>query len=201
MSGTHNPLTGIMNDIFLNIEFTNKLLALIPTEVLEYWKIEIIDANRITGGIRYDEHDTIDAIYIYIKTKFMEIDSKIPRGMIKFNAEKDTFVFDSVYSQYDPIDGKIIFPSEEYRYDSNMNIIGKYSFFKREKADDELICVQYKNDEKLKEYFITNEKISAKKLDELESSGIITRKNKSTEDVLISCVNVYGKNIKHYHIR
>jgi len=195
----------IENNIFLNSQLAVKLLALIPRKVLNYWEIKIINIDKIEGGIRYNEHEQIDAIYIYVKTIFMEIDDKIPRAMIKFNIDNDEYTFDSVYSQYDPLEKKIICPAEEYRYDSEMNIIGKYTFniepIKKDNSGEIRIGVQYKNEEKLKEYFFATTKISTERLNELDDAGIITRKVKHTNDIDINYIGVYDKNIIHYHIR
>jgi hypothetical protein len=178
------------NDIFLNTEFVQKLMLLIPSKVSNYWEISIIDVDKIEGGIRYNQYDEIDAIYIYMKTKFMEIDD--PRCVIKFNAEKDIFTFDSIYSQYDPIREKL-FLSEEYRYDSNMNIIGEYRFTSE-------CVVQYKNGKKLKEYFMTSEIFPLVKLNELDNAGIIKQEIKAVKDIIASCF-IVGETIKYYHIR
>lgn len=193
------------NNIFFNIEFVQKLMLLIPNKVSNYWGISIIDIDRIEGLIRYNEYDEIDAIYIFIKTKFMEIDYIIPQGIIKFSIEKGIFTFDSIYSQYDPIEEKVIYPYEEYRYDSDMNIISKYEFITEAPAaiDVEIlpICIQYKNGKKLKEYFTKTEMFPLSKLNELDNAGIIKQEVKAEKDIIINCLIVYGEPIKHYHIK
>ena len=192
------------NNIFLNINFVKKLMLLIPSKVLNYWGISITDINRIEGWIRYNDQDKIDAIYIYVRTKFIEIDEQKQNSIIKFIVDRNEYVYYSIYSRYDPIKEKIISPIGENTYDSDMNIIAKHVFITDiHDVNAEMIptVIQYKNDKKHKEYFIMTETFPLAKLNELDNAGIITQEVKSTTDIIINRLGVYGENIKYYYIK
>jgi hypothetical protein len=197
------PHQRIENGIFFNKEFVEKLVSLVPSKVLDYWKISVIDINRTEGWIRYNDQHEIDAIYIYVKTKFIEIDNRIQPSIIKFNAVEDVYTFYSIYSQYDPIEEKLISPAGENTYDSDLNIIAKHVFINNNPdIVSEVIpaVIQYKNGVKLKEYFITTVIFPFNQLNDLSNSGIITQKCKAERDISINLLGVYGSNIKYYYI-
>lgn len=162
------------NNLYFRKSFVEKMLKLIPTNVKNFWKFEITDFSKVIGFVRYDKNH-LDSIYFVLKGIFSEF------HIIKFNVINGNFIFDSIYSQYDPITKKNIYPYEN-RYDKEFNIIAKYKFKNRFDSvkdefdiDDPIFSVQYKNGEKLKEYYKCVDKFPYKMYEDLVKQKILNQ--------------------------
>ena len=164
------------NNLYFRKSFVEKMLKLIPTNVKNFWKFKIIDFSKVTGFVRYDKNQ-LDSIYFELKGIFSEFHT------IKFNFINGDFIFDSTYSQYDPINKKNIYPYEN-RYDEEFNIVAIYKFKNRFDSvkdeynidlDDPVFVVQYKNDEKLKEYYKCVDKFPYKMYEDLVKQKILNQ--------------------------
>jgi len=196
-----------VNNIFFNKDFVSKLLLLVPDNVMEYWDVNVVNYDKVTGGIRY-EYEKIDAVYIEVATKFAKLEfpmlAPIP-NLLKFDYIGDKFIFDSIYSQYDPIDNKIIRPTE-FRYDKNLNVIAEYYVDVNREQYTNLdgvlsirSCIQYKNGEKLKEYEYSKVQFPLKIL---ENDIIVHEENLNRDGYFIGRVRVIdNESTFYYHIK
>lgn len=164
------------NNLYFRKSFVEKMLKLIPTNVKNFWKFKITDFSKVTGYVRYDKNN-LDSIYLELKGIFSEF------HIIKFNFINNNFIFDSTYSQYDPINKKNIYPDEN-RYDEEFNIVAIYKFKNKFDSvkdkynidlDNLVFAVQYKNDEKLKEYYRCVDKFPYKMYEDLVKQKILNR--------------------------
>jgi len=134
------------NNMFFNEKFVIKLFKLIPKNLKKIWEFEIIDYSKVSGYVRYN-NDNLDSIYLEIKILF-------DKNLIKFNLINNKFIFDSTYSQYDPLTKKYMYPYEN-RYDKKLNIVARYKFNTEFdfNLDKSVLSVQYKDGKKLKKYY------------------------------------------------
>jgi hypothetical protein len=196
-----------INNIFFVKDFVLKLMSLVPVSVIEYWDVNVVDYDKVTGGIRY-EYDKIDAVYIEVSTKFAKLEfpamAPIP-NLLKFDFIGDKFMFDSIYSQYDPIDNKIIRPTE-FRYDKNLNVIAEYyvdenreQYINSNGVLSIRSCIQYKNREKLKEYEYSEVQFP---LNVLENDMVVYDENQNRDGYFIGRVRVVNNDSTfYYHIK
>ena len=149
-------MKNIVNNIAFSEVLKEKLTKAIPDSIMNFWAVKL----KSTGLARYDKN-TLHSLYIDISCKFND------DSVIKF-VVGDGFAFDSIYSKNNAITGERIYP-HEYRYDTNLNIIAKYVFAIPSSDDisSGVICAQYKNDEKVKEYVYSYCKFSAELLSTL----------------------------------
>ena len=145
----------IHNNIFFKREFITKLMSLIPSKTAEYWDISVIDIDKTEGLIRYN-NGILDVIYIMVNCKH-----QIPYGetTLRFEYINGDYIFNSIYIRYDVRTKKPSYPME-YRYDDNLGIIASYRWNQslEEYQSNLILCTQYKQGNKLKEYMIGNDK-------------------------------------------
>ena len=145
----------IYNNIFFKKEFITKLMSLIPNKTMEYWDISVFDIEKTEGLIRYDM-GILDVIYIMVNCKY-----QIPDGetTLKFNYNSGNYVFDSIYIRYDVKTKKPSFPIE-YRYNNDLDVLATYRWNQsiEEYLSNLILCTQFKQGNKLKEYMIGNDK-------------------------------------------
>jgi len=148
-------------NIFFREDFSQKLISLVPNNVMSFWEIEIWNKNKITGYIRYNNNN-IDAIYLNLQTKFSKLNSANRLCAVKFNFIDSTFMYDSIYSRYDPINDVLLYPLYEFRYDNDMNVIAEYHTIRNrvvyldvDGIPTEKTSIQYKYGEKRKEYIVS----------------------------------------------
>ena len=159
--------------IFFREDFSRNLMMLIPDIVMKYWEIDIHDKKEITGYVRYNNTD-IDAIYLNLQTKFGKLNSDIRLCVVKFNLIEGSFIYDSIYSTYDPINDVILYPLKEFRYDNEMNVIAEYHTIRNRVIylDDDGIpteksSVQYKYGKRLKEYIVSKVQVPVTLINDL----------------------------------
>jgi hypothetical protein len=164
----------IHNNIFFTKEFINKLMSHIPQQTMEYWDIVLFNADRTEGLIRYDG-EQLDVIYIMVNCKYQIEDTETT---LKFNYVNGDYQFDSIYIRYD-IRTHTPLTHTEYRYDKDLNIIGEYHWNKslEEYLSNLILCTQYKNGIKLKEYMIGNNKSIPTFFNKLADDGILNLPN------------------------
>jgi hypothetical protein len=130
-------------------------MSLIPYKTAEYWDISVIDIDKTEGLIRYD-NGVLDVIYIMVNCKH-----QIPDGetTLRFKYANGYYVFNSIYIRYDVRTKKPSYPME-YRYDDNLGIVASYRWNQslEEYQSNLILCTQYKQGNKLKEYMIGNDK-------------------------------------------
>lgn len=145
----------IHNNIFFKREFITKLMSLIPNKTAEYWDISVFDIDKTEGLIRY-ANDVLDVIYIMVSCKYQITDAETT---LKFDYVDGDYVFDSIYIRYDIRTGKPSYPME-YRYDNDLGIVASYRWNQslEEYQSNLILCTQYKQGNKLKEYMIGNDK-------------------------------------------
>lgn len=176
----------INNNITFTNDCINQLVTLLSKQVIEFWRPEYSNI----GLIRFD-NNKLDAIYIQVTTKYGDY------NLIKFNVVKKKYIFDSVYSSYDVITEKNIYPWE-HRYDKDLNVLATYKF--AESVDEEILSTQYKNGKKLKEYLYQTETFQPKLFRDLIKSNTISFKLDNIND--INSLKVKGnKKIIYYWIR
>lgn len=145
----------IHNNIFFKRDFITNLMSLIPYKTAEYWDISVIDIDKTEGLIRYD-NGVLDVIYIMVNCKH-----QIPDGetTLRFKYANGYYVFNSIYIRYDVRTKKPSYPME-YRYDDNLGIVASYRWNQslEEYQSNLILCTQYKQGNKLKEYMIGNDK-------------------------------------------
>jgi len=186
----------IYNNIFFEKEFIIKLMSLIPNKTMEYWDISVFDIEKTEGLIRYDM-GILDVIYIMINCKY-----QIPDGetTLKFNYNSGNYVFDSIYIRYDVKTKKPSFPIE-YRYNNDLDVIATYRWNQsiEEYLSNLILCTQYKQGNKLKEYMIGNDKKVPEFLKEL--NGVLN----VPEDIYNNNIDYLfaknNKNLIYYNIR
>ena len=186
----------IYNNIFFEKEFIIKLMSLIPNKTMEYWDISVFDIEKTEGLIRYDM-GILDVIYIMVNCKY-----QIPDGetTLKFNYYDGNYVFDSIYIRYDVKTKKPSFPIE-YRYNNDLDVLATYRWNQsiEEYLSNLILCTQYKQGNKLKEYMIGNDKKVPQFLKEL--NGVLN----VPEDIYNNNIDyLFTKNNKdliYYNIR
>jgi hypothetical protein len=145
----------INNNIFFKKEFIDTLLLNVPKKIMDYWGITIIDPNKIHGGIRYI-NGILDVIYVVVNCK-----QEVPRSekILKFNLVNNDYIFDSIYIKYDIKTESPSFPIE-YRYNDNLDVIATYKWNDNinEYIRTGILTTQYKDNIKIKEYIIRNNK-------------------------------------------
>jgi hypothetical protein len=186
----------IYNNIFFKKEFITKLMSLIPNKTMEYWDISVFDIEKTEGLIRYDM-GILDVIYIMVNCKY-----QIPDGetTLKFNYNSGNYVFDSIYIRYDVKTKKPSFPIE-YRYNNDLDVLATYRWNQsiEEYLSNLILCTQFKQGNKLKEYMIGNDKKVPQFLKEL--NGVLN----VPEDIYNNNIDyLFTKNNKdliYYNIR
>jgi hypothetical protein len=180
-------MKNIVNNIFFSEVLKEKLLKSIPESVMNFWDVKL----KSTGLVRYDKN-TLHSLYIDISCKFND------DSVIKFVAG-DSFTFDSVYSKNDAITGERIYP-HEHRYDINLNILAKYVFATPPPDDTpfDVICIQYKNGEKVKEYIYSHCEFSDELLNTLSEFIDIKTEEKLSD---INCFSISNSDAVYYLIR
>jgi hypothetical protein len=186
----------IYNNIFFEKEFITKLMSLIPNKTMEYWDISVFDIEKTEGLIRY-YMGILDVIYIMVNCKY-----QIPDGetTLKFNYNSGNYVFDSIYIRYDVKTKKPSFPTE-YRYNNDLDVIATYRWNQsiEEYLSNLILCTQYKQGNKLKEYMIGNDKKVPEFLKEL--NGVLN----VPEDIYNNNIDYLfaknNKNLIYYNIR
>ncbi len=152
--------TEIFNEIYFNNSIIGKLFLTIPQEVLLFWKPVLIHAEKPTGFARWD-NGIFHSIYIDVNTQ------QITNCMFKFLYVDGAFVFDSIYANYD-IEKQVKILPYENRYNSSLDIVAVY---KRETVRIDGINytqhIQYKNNKKTKEYYLTQEETPIANLQDL----------------------------------
>jgi hypothetical protein len=186
----------IYNNIFFKKEFITKLMSLIPNKTMEYWDISVFDIEKTEGLIRYDV-GILDVIYIMVNCKY-----QIPDGetTLKFSYNNGKYVFDSIYIRYDVKTKKPSFPIE-YRYNNDLDVIATYRWNQsiEEYLSNLILCTQFKQGNKLKEYMIGNDKKVPEFLKEL--NGVLN----VPEDIYNNNIDYLfaknNKNLIYYNIR
>jgi len=156
----------IHNNIFFKREFITKLMSLIPNKTAEYWDISVFDIDKTEGLIRYD-NGVLDVIYIMVSCKYQIADAETT---LKFDYVDGDYVFDSIYIRYDIRTGKSSYPIE-YRYNNDLDVIATYRWNQsiEEYLSNLILCTQFKQGNKLKEYMIGNDKKVPQFLKELNA--------------------------------
>ena len=174
----------INNNIFFKKEFIDLLLSKIPTESINYWNISVNDSTKTTGGIRFID-GTIDVVYILVNCNHKPV---FTEPLIRFIFQNGDYIFDSIYIKYDIKTGLSTY--KEYRYDNNLNMVSEYIWNQhiRDYLQSNVICTQYKENIKTKEYVLRNDK----KIPELF---------KELTDVLVIPEDIYDNNIEYLSVK
>jgi len=174
-----------INNIFFKKEFADNLISVIPTKTMEYWEISIIDPIKIMGGIRYD-NNVLDVIYLIVKCKYQVF---LSETVIRFVLDGENFIFDSIYIKYDIKTGQPTSPIE-YRYNNDLDVVATYKWNQhtRDYLFSGVLTTQYKDNVKLKEYVLRNDKK-------------VPESFKNLNNVLNLSEDIYNNNIDYLSIR
>jgi hypothetical protein len=212
------------NNIYFKDSFVKKMLKLVPENLKETWELESTNFSKIIGIVRY-ENNNLESIYLIIKSVFFEEKCTIEDNFIKFNFINNKFIFDSMYSDYDPITKQNVYPYQ-YRYDKDFNITAIYKFHNKIDVNtgNHILTIQYKDGKKVKEYYAYDDKFPSKLFEELIKIKvlnpphwinkvknnnilqsiwykIIKLKNNKVKipDIFTECVKVYGNETLIYY--
>jgi hypothetical protein len=174
-----------INNIFFKKDFIDNLISVIPQETMGYWDVSIINPDKITGGIRYD-NEVLDVIYVIVNCKYQVF---LSETVIRFVLDGENFVFDSIYIKYDVKTGLSTSPIE-YRYNNNLDVVATYKWNQhtRDYLFSGVLTTQYKDNVKLKEYVLRNDKKVPESFKKLNA-------------VLNLSENIYNNNIDYLSIR
>ena len=171
------------NNIYFKESFVKKMLKLVPENLKKVWGFETTDFSKVSGGVRYD-NNSLESIYLGDFVRYLEIDYET---FVKFNFINGEFIFDSMYFKYDPITKEDISPYEK-RYDKDFNVIATYKYNIKfdgynyqinNKFDvntsNPIFATQYKDGEKVKEYYPYDGEIPSKLFEELIKMKVLNR--------------------------
>jgi len=212
------------NNIYFKDSFVKKMLELVPENLKETWELDSTNFSKIIGIVRYDNNN-LESIYLIIKSVFIDEKYTVEHNYIKFNFIKNKFIFDSIYSDYDPITKRNVYPYQ-YRYDKDLNITAIYKFHNKFDVNtgNHILTIQYKDGKKVKEYYAYDGKFSYKLFKELIKMKVLNQPDWMSEikpynilrdlwykviklknnkvkppDIFTECIKVYGNETLIYY--